>query len=288
MYPSHRSSTGREPNWRMKKILCPTDFSDSAQNATAYAAKLAHALGAELLLYHVRSIVGDIPATFLGEPAPSSSYEKLLDEQSREISRMFKISCYAEVESSTSSLVNTISRKADEFDVLVLGTHRPTDLLQFLMGSTAYKAALKSRIPLCLIPANFLYREITTIVYAYDYLRTNKLPTEQLFPFVKSLKDPQLIILEIASEAPSERMEIELQELQLLLKRIHGHEIGLHFHTLRSAATAPGIKTYISEQQPDLLAVCTRDHGFLGGLFHKSILKELSFVAPCPVFVFHH
>lgn len=40
----------------MKKILCPTDFSETAQNAIAYAAKLAQTTEAMLVLFNVQSI----------------------------------------------------------------------------------------------------------------------------------------------------------------------------------------------------------------------------------------
>ena len=40
----------------MKKILFPTDFSNTAQNAFVYALKLAEALDAELDLMHVYHI----------------------------------------------------------------------------------------------------------------------------------------------------------------------------------------------------------------------------------------
>ena len=46
----------------MKKILCPTDFSGAAQNAIAYAAKLAHALDAQLTLLNVQSLFEFTPA----------------------------------------------------------------------------------------------------------------------------------------------------------------------------------------------------------------------------------
>lgn len=40
----------------MNKILCPTDFSETARGAMAYAAKFAKATGCDLTLLHVKSI----------------------------------------------------------------------------------------------------------------------------------------------------------------------------------------------------------------------------------------
>jgi hypothetical protein len=45
----------------MKKILCPTDFSETAHNAIAYAAKLAKATNCELTLLNVQSMFDFTP-----------------------------------------------------------------------------------------------------------------------------------------------------------------------------------------------------------------------------------
>ena len=38
----------------MKKILCPVDFSETSQNAIAYAAKLSKATGSMLTLLNIQ------------------------------------------------------------------------------------------------------------------------------------------------------------------------------------------------------------------------------------------
>jgi len=108
-------------NLIMKKILCPTDFSETAHTAIAYAAKLARAINAELTLLNVQSLFEYTPVELVrGKEMTIAGAAERLEAQSREVSRAFKISCYAEVEPSFSKLSTIITRKAKQFDLVVM------------------------------------------------------------------------------------------------------------------------------------------------------------------------
>src|SRR5678815_4171956 len=80
----------------MKKILCPTDFSETANSGVVYAAKLAKATGCILTLLHVRSVFDyAFPELNDGPIVSTDEITAQLEAQSREISQTFKISCYA-------------------------------------------------------------------------------------------------------------------------------------------------------------------------------------------------
>jgi hypothetical protein len=72
----------------MKKILCPTDFSNTAQNGIAYAAKLAKVINGELTLLHVHSLLEFAPAESGKDLA---SITQQLESQSDEINRTFHV-----------------------------------------------------------------------------------------------------------------------------------------------------------------------------------------------------
>lgn len=271
----------------MKKILCPTDFSDAAQNAIAYAAKLAQVTEARLVLLNVQSLFELAPQELIrdGEVAVKTVSESL-ETQSLEISRAFKISCYAEIQPSSTSLAKTIADKAAGYDLVVMGTNGPDDIYQFLTGSNAYKASVKSSVPVLLIPEGCSYSEIKTVVYAFDYLSSRKLPLEQLKPWVKALKC-ELSILQVMEEAYSEEFEDELKELQFISKALYADDIKLTFDTIRSYEIAESIHSYVLRTQPDMLALCAVHRNLLERFFHNSLIKNISRVAKYPVFVFH-
>jgi len=271
----------------MKKILCPIDFSEAASNAIAYAAKFCHATGAELVLYHVPSLTERVMQEIVF--GKSSITKKVMDEleaQSWEISRIFKISCYADIEMSGGSLVKSIERKASDFDLIVMGTSGIDDLSDFFSGSNTYHVIQKSRTPVMMVPAGCGYSEIDRMVYAFNYLNEGSLPLEQLIPWVNTLKC-DLSVLQVMEEARSKDVDDELKELQDMISKSHS-EIQLNFDTIRSSEIAQSINSYILRNQTDVLALCTQHKNFVANLFHKSVIKNISAQASYPIFVFHH
>ncbi|MBA4057996.1 MAG: hypothetical protein C0490_24985, partial [Marivirga sp.] len=107
----------------------------------------------------------------------------------------------------------------------------------------------------------------------------------QLIPFIKAM-DADLTVLEVLEEAKSEDALEELKELQVILKNKYP-EITFGFDALRSSEVPQAINSYVNQQQPDALAVCSIHRNFLSALFHKSILKTLSIISEVPIFAFH-
>jgi len=270
----------------MKKILCPTDFSETAQNAIAYAAKFAQATQSELVLFNVQSILELKAQEILVGGSMAEPVSDELEDLSRQIARTFKISCYAEVQPSTTSLAKAIGDKASNYDLVIMGTNGPDDIFQFLTGSHAYKACIKSKVPVLLIPENCSYSPIDNIVYAFDYLREQKLPLSQLEAWIKVLGS-ELSVLQVLEEAYSTRMEEEIKEMQTISKNLYAEHIKLTFDTIHSYEIAESIHSYILRNQPDMLALCTVHRNLLERFFHNSLIKNISGMASYPVFVFH-
>jgi nucleotide-binding universal stress UspA family protein len=271
----------------MKKILCPTDFSDSAMNAIAYAAKLAKAAGCTLTLLHVKSVFDFSFAELSREKHDSTlPLPDELEALSIEVSKTFKVSCYAEVVSEFETLSSVINERAEGFDLIVIGSNGADDLYQFFNGSNTYNAIMKSNIPVLLIPAGFTYCEIRTMVYAYDYLRERKLPLAHLALFLKPL-NCQLTVLQVMEEAFSRNADKDLKELQFIFKTCEGEGIDFQYDTVTSSDVPQGINTYMLHSPPDALALCSIHRNLIGNLFHKSIIKSITAIANYPVYVFH-
>lgn len=267
----------------MKKILCPTDFSTSAQNGIAYAAKLAKVINAELTLFHVQSLI---------EIAPPESGENLqslterLESQCDEIARTFKIPCDAVVESTFRKLSSVIQEISPQYDLIVMGSNGADNLYQFFAGSHAYNAAIKSRSPVLIVPEAYIYSEIRRIVYSFDYLSERRLPHEKLIAFASAVKS-EITILQVREEAHSKGADEDLQELQAIIKNLYSGDVPLKFASLRSSDIAQSINSYVFKEEPDVLAVCSTHMNVVQRLFHKSVIKNLATTSDIPIYVFH-
>lgn len=270
----------------MKKILCPTDFSDTAINAIAYAAKLAQATHSDLTLLNVQSLFDVTPAEIItGKQASVARAAKDLTNLSLEVEKMFRIPCTAEVEPTHQRLSAIISEKAKDHDLIVMGSNGPDDLYQLFSGSNTYNAILKTNTPLLLIPAGYTYSEIQTVVYAFDYLRNRDLPLAGLKPFITSLHC-NLKILQVMEEAYSKKAEDDLKELQFIIKAFH-NDLPYEFDTIRSHEIARSIDSYVLRNQADVLALCSVHRNAIERIFHKSVIQGVSNLCNIPLYVFH-
>lgn len=270
----------------MKKILCPTDFSDAASNAMAYAAKICQVAGAELILFHVMSLAERVIQDIVyGEPRITSQITDELENQSRQIAQMFKISCYADVETAGISLTKTIQNKATDYDLIVMGTNGVNELSDFLTGSHTYRVIQQSKVPVLMVPPESGYSNISRIVYAFNYLRARTLPLNQLIPWI-TVFNCELSVLQVLEEAYSKDIDEELKELQGIISQSHP-EVKLNFDTIRSAEIAQSVDQYMLRNQIDILALCTHTTGIIETLFHKRVIKEISARSSYPVLVFH-
>ena len=270
----------------MKKIICPTDFSASANNAIAYAAKLAKQVHAELTLLNVQSLFDHTPAEAIwGEELNVEAATAQLEAQCREVTSVFKIPCYSEVITSIASISKAIGDKAARYDLIVMGTSGPADVFEFFSGTNTYHVIRKSSTPLLLIPEICGYTDITKVVYAFDYWRKSDLPIQQLIGFTKPVNS-SLTVLQIMEESVSRDAEKELVSFQHVVRDLYPNE-PLDFDILHTDNLINAIHQYIVKNEVDVLALCAEDYGFLEALFHKSVIKAFSVIAEYPVFVFH-
>ncbi len=271
----------------MKKLFCPTDFSDSATNAIAFAGKLTKKLGATLTLFNVQSL-GDLTPeeALFGDPENVRATEAKLEALRDEVKKVFKISCNVEVVPSAISVNKLISSHAAGYDLIVMGSNGPDELTQFFLGSNTYQVIKKSSTPVIMIPEGCGYSDIKTIVYAFDYWRNDRLPLTQLIRLAKSLKS-DLRVLQVMEESYSRKAEEEVLGMQEIFLDLYKDEIPISFDTIYASDLTDSLHNYMLRNKMDMLALCTENHGFLQKLAHKSVVKAMSGKATYPLFVFH-
>lgn len=268
----------------MKKILCPTDFSPVATNAVAYAARLAKQLDGQLHLFHA-GLLSDLSPDdiVLGLGVSIAQYEKRMEEECLEITRVFKVSCYAEPITAGQSLASHISQAASDFDFLVMGTNGEDTLIQKLGGSNTYNTIRKAGIPVIVIPESCTFSTVTHIAYAFDLWRKTNVPMQAVKNLAALLKC-KITIVQVM-EAYSRDAEKEIAATQEIIKELHGKSIELSFQTLYNDTVPDALSEFMAKGQTDMLAVCYEEGG-IGRLFFPGIVRQLSRNATYPIFVF--
>jgi universal stress protein A len=136
-----------------KKILVPTDFSETAGNALAHAKALAGALGCELHILHVLTdpmiyapaMVGVESLPRLREDMERDAREtldKVLSERERQ-----RFDARLVLRWGTPHLEIADYAAKQESDLIVMGTHGRSPLPSLLLGSVAQKVLHEAPCP---------------------------------------------------------------------------------------------------------------------------------------------
>ena len=139
----------------LRKILCPTDFSEASYNALNAAIELALHFSAALVLVHVVPLAIDIPtsADFYTPSdvatAKARAKEALQEVVEKKISGKVSIRTKVVVGDPGDEIVRTA---ADEnADMTVIGTHGLTGWRRFVFGSVADKVVRLAPCPVLTI-----------------------------------------------------------------------------------------------------------------------------------------
>ena len=140
---------------RIKKILCPTDFSENSEYALKYALALTTLTQADLQLFHVVE-----PITY---PQSTEFFEPVLDEV--ELMMKMEAAFQQQLEDQVTTLKaqypkikgklvtgNTFleiiqAARDDDVDIIVMGTHGRTGLAHVLIGSVAERVVREAPCP---------------------------------------------------------------------------------------------------------------------------------------------
>lgn len=139
----------------VKKILCPTDFSEPSLAALDTACELAKHFDAELRVLHVISFTPPFPSDMVVVAAPNSypSDKERIEEAHRQVSNLIVHRVLVEVhaipEVKMGHAAHEIACAADDdgADVIVIGTHGATGWRHLAFGSVAEKVVRMAHRP---------------------------------------------------------------------------------------------------------------------------------------------
>jgi nucleotide-binding universal stress UspA family protein len=138
----------------IKSVLVPTDFSDASETALTYGMGLAETFGASLHLVHVmEDLLAHAWAAEVYVAAVPNLREEIERESQQRLSAMLpeadRKRLRAEIALLSGNPFIEIIRyaKAQDIDLIVMGTHGRGPIAHMLLGSVAEKVVRKSPCP---------------------------------------------------------------------------------------------------------------------------------------------
>lgn len=250
----------------MKAIVVPIDFSPSSDNAMHYAAQLAQAVDASILLLHVYQIpvsMNDVPVMMVSVEELRNNADMGLERVKDLLQKSFP-ALEIKTESRLGDIVNEIEDVCAEIHPLaiVVGKHGASGVERFLFGSTTLSIIRHSTVPVISVPENVAQLSLHNIALAADDspLAAYKETIEHFVQMVKS----KFFIVHV-QQNKNDKPD---------LKKIWP-DMNPACETISDDDFVHGIESYITSQAIDLLIILPHKHSAMERLFFKTHTTDL-------------
>lgn len=270
------------------KFLVPTDFSKNADHAIEYAAGLAKALSASLVLVHVNIptvTLGNIAAALFAEEEDSITMEDKarLNEISSRLLEQHNVGCKIAVRMGNPVEEITNEAEANAVDVIIMGTAGASGISKFLFGSNTVSVIERSTCPVLAVPADAAITIPRKIVFATDYRDSDM---EAINGIVKltGMLQPELTVLHVSKEVLASERDLIEQFSKAVTNELHIPTP--YYYVMPHGNILEGIDLFIRSAEADLIVLSRRKRGFIEKLFEPSLTKKIAYLAKFPLLVF--
>ncbi|PAM96258.1 universal stress protein UspA [Flavobacterium sp. IR1] len=268
-------------------IIAATNFSPIASNAVNYAAALAKATGAKLVLFNSFSLSVHSANSLITADAMQKQITKAtsrLETFGAELAALFKIEVdsfcsYSLLEVELASII-----KNTEASLVVMGMAERS-FEQELLGNSTTLVIKNVDIPVLAVPENARFQGIKKILYACDTLN---------FTSIKRLSWLKQTVSSLEAEVEFFSVDEKLDDLKKQQNEIFLHSsiekefenVKYLYKTVRSNAVINEIKEEIKSYNADMLIMVPQKYGFWDSLVHKSKTRIMATGLDIPLLSF--
>lgn len=271
----------------MKTIIAATDFSENSRNAVWYAAALAKAIKARLVLFNHFDF--PLPATDLPGMVPvyvdelAQLAEARLKELKEEINQKFDIP--VECSAQCGSAIVDVEELAQKLkaDLIVTGFKGSSPLVNTLFGGFTAPLMRRGRVSLLAVPPEARFRHIDTILLACDDHFMEE--TRVLRPLLGLATDFNARI-EVVTMRPEGQGSVavgkpgEASNLEKALAPLN------HNYIFGSVEDVPEtILGWAIWDSADIVAMIPHHHSWLANVLHPSMTQRVATSVKVPLLV---
>jgi nucleotide-binding universal stress UspA family protein len=278
----------------MKKILFPTDFSKTSENAFLYALHIAHRFDATISTVHTFTapVVATTPMIMVEEMAELTEKFEMQEYQifNKKLHEIAIEAGFGNINIDHTLeyglVVEEIVRMSQKqkIDIIIMGTEGAEGVGRWLYGSHAASVVSKATCPVLIIPSKAKYKGIARIAYATNFEDLNDNVIEDLLGWVGKF-DAKLYFVHVA--AKGEYIDTEqyanMAEISDLAERYQN----VRFKILYDSAILDELEGYVETEKIDMMVMVTHRYSFFKRLFTPSLTKQMTFETEVPLLVYH-
>lgn len=278
---------------QVKRILFPTDFSPTAQNAFKHCLILADYYQAKIEVLHVvfpEYAAMDVPVVSMATtrekvdaaiPVMHSFVELGLSQTQA----LYTFQSIPKVEEKVEIgiAIGTIVKLANEHnaDLIMMGTKGSHNTLEKAFGSVSTGVIEQAKCPVMLIPEFAQWKPTHIIAYASDLSESDPYhfwkAAEMLTPF-----HPLLHVINIHKGDAHD--EIAIDELKKIFSN-NTPAVKISFHQEKHDSITDGLEVFIDNYGVDLLVMYSPHRSWVERWFHHSQTRDVAFTTRIPLLV---
>jgi nucleotide-binding universal stress UspA family protein len=274
----------------MKTIIVPTDFSPAALNATNYAADMAMAIKANILLFHVYQLplsVSDTPIVLLSVEEMKEGAENKLLQLKNDLEHITSGVLEIQTEARMGNLADELEdccKQTQPFAV-VMGTRGHSAVERALFGSNTLKVIKHLSWPIICVPIGKEYGTgIKKIGLACDFREVKEtIPVPVIRTLVKEFR-AELHVLNVDHNDQHFKEDTPMQSDFL---HTAFEELNPQYHYIEHKDIEDGINEFTETNNLDIVITIPKKHKLLETLFKKRSTKQLVFESHVPVMCLH-
>ncbi|MGX7668935.1 universal stress protein [Flavobacterium pedocola] len=275
----------------MKKILFPTDFSETANNAFVYALEMAKSIDAEVIVLHVYDLpsvsFGEVPVTLVEiyDSIELNNFENFKDQ----IPHLRKIAEKYQLDNVKMShvlrhgdLVRIMKDMCieEKIDMIVMGTNGASGLQELFLGSNTGNAIVNVPVTLLSIPNQAKFERIKHIGFTTTFNDYDQVALHRVISIAKKFHANVkcLAVKTDSFKVTNEGVEYWKSEFK---------NEPVEFFIIPNDNVKDTIMDFVDSQQIDMLAMVTHKRNFFEELFTHSLTQKLSYHIETPILAFH-
>lgn len=273
----------------MKRILVPTDFSNTAKKAFHFALDLAKRGNATVYLYHNYS---PIESPFIDTEEIRKKHNSQTEVRLAKRLNRLKIKAEAIYVGVPVLLVLDRSPLIDHvlnfviqnnIDLIVMGTQGARGIRKTIIGTIAFRIVKNTAIPVLLIPGRYKLKVPEQIVFATDSVKAKRQVLFWIF-FIAKLYSAKLTVLHLGKVKRTENEKANFDNYALDMQNEFS-DFTLNFQLIKTVSPIETMKTLYRKVPCDLVVMIRRNKPFWERFFMDSFTEQTAYATHLPLLV---
>jgi nucleotide-binding universal stress UspA family protein len=269
------------------RILILTDFSNLAQVAMKYGARMSHTIETEFTIANVVRVDGIPKSNMRLKSIEKSVLEAANHEGQLLVKEMLKearVGSRVEFKAIKGHTVSdAIQRyvKKTPTDLVVMGSQGASSLKKFRLGGTAVSVIEMCPVPVLMVPKWAGFKNFGTVVYASDLKNVQK-ELDTIVPFAK-LFNTTIHMVHVVPNI-DKKVETLRAETEKVIQKVNYPK--LDFKIIIDEKVPQAIDDFIKSSKADMLTTFTHELTLYEKLFGLSVTRTLAYQANIPLLAF--